>query len=92
MTEKEKLARKSLQALFLEVDASIASNHQQIVLDALNEAKNISSNPPVMKSLPPVTDSDIDAEAIRRWDLTSKYDFGAGAKWMREKLSGGNVS
>lgn len=45
MTEKEQLARKSLKALFLELPESVATHHLQIVIDALEEAKNISSNP-----------------------------------------------
>lgn len=51
MTDKEKLARKSLNALFLELPESVATHHQKIIIEALEEAKNISSNLPVIKSV-----------------------------------------
>ena len=44
MNTKEDLARKSLNSLFLELPENVAKHHQQIVIDAFEELKNIHSH------------------------------------------------
>ena len=47
---KEGECLKALRCLYIAVDSSIADDVKRIVLEALKEAKNVSSNLPVMRS------------------------------------------
>jgi hypothetical protein len=48
----------------------------KIALKAMEEYRN--------QGIP--TDEEINQEAIKRWDLTSKYDFIDGAKWIKQQI------
>ena len=63
MTKRDECL-KAIQCLYLEVDATIAGDVKQKVLEALNEALKISCNP-VLSEVPPSDQyRDIEADGI----------------------------
>jgi len=88
MTEKEKLARQSLNALYLELPESVASQHQQIVIEALEETKNLPPADEMWDDYSEHIDENIDAlQTVAGTTVMRRSQF----MKLFEKLKGCNV-